>query len=103
MDMIMKIFSSISDSKSFSRNTLIEEAINKFINESEKFLYEEHGFPYGTSMPKKLSCMLLAVDLALLLFSSCHSECIHPFPLCSLRSDRKRFYDLVNSFVKMLF
>lgn len=43
LDMIIKVFSSISDSKSFSRNTLIEEAIDKFIDESEKFLYDEHG------------------------------------------------------------
>lgn len=43
IDTIGKLFSSISDSKSFSRNTLIEEAIDKFLNESEKFLQEEHG------------------------------------------------------------
>ena len=42
IDMIIKLFSSISDSKSFSRNTLIEEAIDKFIAESERFLQEEH-------------------------------------------------------------
>lgn len=43
IDMIIKLFSSISDSKSFSRNTLIEEAIDKFLAESERFLLEEHG------------------------------------------------------------
>ncbi|MDE7340461.1 MAG: hypothetical protein K2N80_07845 [Lachnospiraceae bacterium] len=43
IDTIGKLFSSISDSKSFSRNTLIEEAIDKFLDESEKFLQEEHG------------------------------------------------------------
>lgn len=43
IDMIIKLFSSISDSKSFSRNTLIEEAIDKFVAESEKFLLDEHG------------------------------------------------------------
>lgn len=43
IDMIIKIFSSISDSKSFSRNTLIEEAIDKFLDESEKFLMDEYG------------------------------------------------------------
>ena len=43
IDMITKIFSTISDSKSFSRNTLIEEAIDKFLFESEKFLYESQG------------------------------------------------------------
>ncbi len=43
IDMIGKLFSSISDSKSFSRNTLIEEAIDKFLDESEDFLHDEHG------------------------------------------------------------
>ncbi|MCM1176092.1 MAG: hypothetical protein NC341_13765 [Blautia sp.] len=43
IDTIGKLFSSISDSKSFSRNTLIEEAVDKFLDESEKFLQEEHG------------------------------------------------------------
>ncbi len=42
IDMIVRLFSSISDSKSFSRSTLIEEAIDKFLAESEKFLQEEH-------------------------------------------------------------
>ena len=40
--MIVTLFSSISDSKSFSRNTLIEEAIDKFLEESADFLREEH-------------------------------------------------------------
>ena len=43
IDMITKIFSTISDSKSFSRNTLIEEAIDKFLFESEKFLMDSQG------------------------------------------------------------
>lgn len=43
IDIIGKLFSSISDSKSFSRNTLIEEAIDKFLDESERFLQEEQG------------------------------------------------------------
>ena len=43
IDMITKIFSSITDSRSFSRNMLIEEAIDKYISESEKFLRDEHG------------------------------------------------------------
>ena len=40
IDMIVKQFSTISDARSFSRNTLIEEAIDKFLEESEKFLLE---------------------------------------------------------------
>ncbi len=43
IDMVTKIFSSISDSKSFARNTLIEEAINKFLAAAEKYLWEEKG------------------------------------------------------------
>lgn len=43
IDMIIKIFSTISDSKSFSRNTLIEEAIDKFLFESERFLMDSQG------------------------------------------------------------
>lgn len=43
IDMTIKIFSTISESKSFSRNTLIEEAVNKFLDESEEFLIDEIG------------------------------------------------------------
>lgn len=42
IDMTIKLFSSISDSKSFSRTTFIEEAINKFLQDSEEYLYKEH-------------------------------------------------------------
>lgn len=41
IDMIIKIFSSISDSKSFSRSSLIEQAIEKFLSESEEYLLKE--------------------------------------------------------------
>ena len=43
IDMVTKQFSSISDSKSFSRNTLIEEAIDKFLTDSMQYLKEAHG------------------------------------------------------------
>ncbi len=43
LDMLIKVFSSISDSKSFSRNMLVEEAMHKYIEESEKYLKEEYG------------------------------------------------------------
>lgn len=42
IDMITKIFSSISDSKSFARNTLIEEAIDKFLSDSTEYLKETY-------------------------------------------------------------
>jgi hypothetical protein len=43
IDMSTKIFSTIRDSKSFSRNILIEEAVKKYLLEAEKYLFEEHG------------------------------------------------------------
>jgi len=43
IDMIIKLFSSISDSKSFARNNLIEGAIDKYIEEASVFLFNEHG------------------------------------------------------------
>ena len=43
IDMIIRLFSSISDTKSFSRNTLIEEAVGKFLAESEEYLSNELG------------------------------------------------------------
>lgn len=43
LDMIAKLFSAASDSKSFSRNSLIEIAIEKFLSESETYLREELG------------------------------------------------------------
>lgn len=47
IDMLIKVFSSISDSKSFSRNMLIEEAMNKYLEESEKYLKEEYDIDIG--------------------------------------------------------
>lgn len=55
IDMVMKLFSSISDSKSFSRNTLIEEAIDKFLDESERFLLEEHGISVDVLLEEEQS------------------------------------------------
>jgi len=43
IDTISRIFSSISDSKGFSRNTLIEEAIDKFLKDSEAYLRDTQG------------------------------------------------------------
>lgn len=43
IDMTIRLFSTISDIKSFSRNTLIEEAVNRFLDESEEFLVNEMG------------------------------------------------------------
>ncbi len=43
IDMTIRLFSTVSDAKSFSRNTLIEEAVNKFLEESEEFLQQEMG------------------------------------------------------------
>ena len=43
IDMTIRLFSAVSESKSFSRNTLIEEAVNRFLDESEEFLSNEMG------------------------------------------------------------
>lgn len=43
LDLISRLFSTVSDSKSFSRNTLIEEAIDKFMAEAEDYLLGSHG------------------------------------------------------------
>ena len=43
IDMTIRLFSVVSDARSFSRNTLIEEAINRFLEESEEYLKEEIG------------------------------------------------------------
>ncbi|MCL2718704.1 MAG: hypothetical protein FWE14_07965 [Lachnospiraceae bacterium] len=42
IDITVKQFSSIGTT-SFARNTLIEEAVLKYLSESKKFLYDEHG------------------------------------------------------------
>ena len=43
IDMTIRLFSAISEANSFSRNTLIEEAVNKFLDESEEYLKKEKG------------------------------------------------------------
>ncbi len=43
IDMTIWLFSAVSEAKSFSRITLIEEAVNKFLDESEDFLEKEMG------------------------------------------------------------
>jgi hypothetical protein len=48
IDMITKVFSSLSDSKGFARNTLIEEAVNKYIVESEMYLKDEYDIDIDT-------------------------------------------------------
>lgn len=55
IDMVIKLFSSISDHKSFSRNTLIEEAIFKFMDEADRFLQEEHGISIDASLEEERS------------------------------------------------
>lgn len=41
IDTVVRVFSSISDAKSFSRNTLIETAIDKFLEDAGQYLLEE--------------------------------------------------------------
>ena len=53
IDMVTKQFSSISDSKSFSRNTLIEEAIDKFLTDSIQYLKEAHGIDVDAAIEEE--------------------------------------------------
>jgi hypothetical protein len=55
IDMITKVFSSLSDFKGFSRNTLIEEAVNKYIVESEAYLKEKHEINIDTMIDEARS------------------------------------------------
>lgn len=50
IDAVIKLFSSLSDSKSFARNTLIEEAIDKFLADSEEYLRETYGIDVDAFM-----------------------------------------------------
>lgn len=43
LDRVLEAFARISESRSFSRTSLIEEAVRKFLDESEKYLLEEHS------------------------------------------------------------
>ena len=43
IDTLTGLFSKISDSRSFTRNMLIESAVDKYIEESAEFLLDEHG------------------------------------------------------------
>ena len=52
IDMTNKIFAEVSGSRSFSRTTLIEEAINKFLNESEEYLLAEEGISVRGKLEK---------------------------------------------------
>lgn len=51
LDMIIKLFYSIGD-KSFSRSTLIEKAIEKFLEDSEQYLLEEQGVDVAAEIEK---------------------------------------------------
>lgn len=43
LDKLILAFTEVSNSKSFSRNSLIEQAISKFINESKTYFKQKHG------------------------------------------------------------
>lgn len=55
IDMLIKVFSSISESKSFSRNMIIDEAVEKYLLESENFLLKEHGISLDTLIEEEKS------------------------------------------------
>lgn len=60
IDTLIKIFSSISDSKSFSRNMLIEEAMYKYIEESERYLREEYNIDLNDLIEKTYDTVVLS-------------------------------------------
>lgn len=51
IDMIIRIFYSIGD-KSFTRSTLMETAIEKFLSDSEQYLSEVHGIDVAAEIEK---------------------------------------------------
>lgn len=51
IDMTIKIFYSIGD-KSFTRSTLVEMAIEKFLADSQQYLLEEHGIDIADEIEK---------------------------------------------------
>lgn len=55
IEAIIKIFSSVSDSKAFTKNSLIEEAIDKFLAESEEYLQEEWSINVDTWLEEERS------------------------------------------------
>jgi len=55
IDMLIKVFSSLSESKSFSRNMIIEEAVEKYLSESEDYLKSEHGIDIGELIEQEKS------------------------------------------------
>lgn len=48
MDVIVKFCSSMNDSKSLSKNMVVEEALRKYIKDFDKYIAKEHGFNLQT-------------------------------------------------------
>lgn len=48
LDLLAKVFSSLGEAKSFSRNMLIETAIDKFLAESKEYLRSAQGIDFDT-------------------------------------------------------
>ncbi len=51
IDMVIKVFYSIGD-KTFTRSTLIETAIEKFLQDSEEYLFEKHEIDISAEIKK---------------------------------------------------
>lgn len=43
IDMVIRLFADISGSKSISRNSFIEEAVNKFVTDAIEYLWKTQG------------------------------------------------------------
>lgn len=46
IDLLSKVFSNLSDTKGFSRNTIIETAVHKFLKESKDYLLDTEGIDF---------------------------------------------------------
>lgn len=98
IDMIIKIFSSISDTKSFSRNMLIEEAMFKYIEESEKYLKEEHGIDLNDLIDKaqfeKFDTVVLSSNgrgFEETFLGEIEEKCWYPCKISEAREENLRF------------
>lgn len=60
LDSLIKIFSSISDSKSFSRNMLIEEAVSKYIEDAERYLKDEYNIDLNVFIAESYDTVILS-------------------------------------------
>ncbi len=97
IDMITKTFSSISDSRSFSRNTLIEGAIDKYLAEAEKYLLERQGIDIERLLEEeqeKFDTVLLASKergFEETFLGECEEPCWYPCRISDTREGKLKY------------